>query len=79
MHEENEELKRALVMTRAELEHAKKNLVAYMQSVGELEERVRGGGGKGAIVDKLRLEVMRLNEENQGLAQAKEKMESMYV
>jgi hypothetical protein len=76
---EYDEAKSRLVKTEAELTHAKQNLVNYIQSLNTLESKLKDKLEAGGVpVDendeilRLKMENIRLNEENSSLLNAKQ-------
>ena len=82
---ELEDVKLALTKSEAELLHAKQNLVNYINSLNELEDKIKAKvEGNEEIsandeVARLRLENMRLNEENSSLVNARQMVEREYI
>ena len=80
---EYEEVNSKLVKTEAELTHSKQNLVNYIQSLNALEDKLKHKLENSEVnVDendeilRLRMENVRLNEENSSLLNAKQTTEA---
>ena len=81
--EEYVEVNSALVKTQAELTHCKQNLVNYIQSLNSLEDKIASKLEDSNInldendeIYRLKLENVRLNEENSSLVNAKQLTEA---
>lgn len=82
-HKEYLEVNSKLVRTEAELTHAKQNLVNYIQSLDALEDRVKYKLEQANVnldendeILRLRMENIRLNEENSSLLNSKQMVEA---
>ena len=76
------ELNSKIVKTEAELTHAKQNLVNYIQSLNTLEDKIKYKLESSVSLDendeilRLKMENVRLNEENSSLLNSKQSVES---
>ena len=76
------ELEQKLIYTNNELDHAKRNLIQYIQSVNNLEEMIRQSQGditENEEIQRLRLENIRLNEENTSIITSRKEMDEFYA
>lgn len=77
------ELEHKLIVANNELDHAKRNLIEYINSLNSLEDIIKDsqedGIGENEEIERLRLENHRLNEENASLITSKRQMDKHYV
>jgi hypothetical protein len=75
-------LSQELEETKNELDHAKVNLIQYINSLNKLEELIKQNNSydftENEEIERLRLENDRLNEENSSLISSKKSMEDFY-
>lgn len=76
------ELESKLIYANNELDHAKRNLIEYINSLNELEDLIKDNQNNSISeneeVQRLRLENNRLNEENASLIDSKKHMDDHY-
>ena len=76
------DLDHKLIVANNELDHAKRNLIQYINSLNELEDVIKDSQlssiGENEEVQRLRLENERLNEENSSLIESKRDMDCHY-
>ena len=76
------ELENKLVISNNELDHAKRNLIQYINSLNSLEDMIKENQSysitENEEVQRLRLENDRLNEENSSLISSKRSMDEHY-
>ena len=76
------QMEQKLVYTNNELDHAKRNLIQYIQSVNNLEEVIKQSQGditENEEIQRLRLENLRLNEENTSIIASRKEMDEFYA
>ena len=79
-----DEKEKALFKVKGELEEAKKNLLAYINSLNALEDHMKGRMDNRKLTEndeivRIKLENHRLNEENASLITTKQNLETFYT
>jgi len=77
------EYEQKLTVSNNELDHAKRSLIEYINSLNSLEDMIKQSQSmsisENEEVERLRLENHRLNEENSSLISSKKQMDSYYI